>query len=218
VRPKWKGQQKVLWTEIKKETGRWKSRWKVRDLPADERHSRAVLDFLSTTDVGRLVPAPVEEDAQSETLEWQFRERSEREEVRRREAEELGEGGEEQPLFLPTPSFMVSTEEEWSHEGDVPLPFFSLSFVMSFLIFLGAPYHHLGTGLGRGQRKACNVPPLRRETVEKVRRHSLYGLNASMIKQKKKRKRIASCDSSDSNINVRGLLKLSIWWTGYQWH
>jgi hypothetical protein len=28
------------------------------------------------------------------------------------EAEELGTGGEEHPLFLPTPSFMASTEEE----------------------------------------------------------------------------------------------------------
>jgi hypothetical protein len=28
------------------------------------------------------------------------------------EAEELGAGGEEQPLFLPTPSFMAATEEE----------------------------------------------------------------------------------------------------------
>ena len=32
------------------------SRWKIRDLLADERCSQAVLDFLSTTDVGRLVP------------------------------------------------------------------------------------------------------------------------------------------------------------------
>jgi hypothetical protein len=23
----WKAQQKILWTEVKKETGRWKSRW-----------------------------------------------------------------------------------------------------------------------------------------------------------------------------------------------
>jgi hypothetical protein len=38
----------------------------VRDLLAEERCSRAVLDFLATTDVGRLVPAPVDEDAQSE--------------------------------------------------------------------------------------------------------------------------------------------------------
>jgi hypothetical protein len=35
----------------------------------------------------------------------------EREEVRRVEVEELGAGGEEQPLFLPTPSFMASAEE-----------------------------------------------------------------------------------------------------------
>jgi hypothetical protein len=84
----------------------------MRDLPADKRCSRAVLDFLSTTDVGRLVPAPVEEDTQSEASEWELQERSEREEERRQEAEELGAGGEEQPLFLPTPSFMASVEEE----------------------------------------------------------------------------------------------------------
>jgi hypothetical protein len=58
-----------LWTEVRKETGSWKSRWKVRDLLADERCTRAVLDFLSTRDVGRLVPAPAEEDAQSEVSE-----------------------------------------------------------------------------------------------------------------------------------------------------
>jgi ribonuclease HI len=39
----WKEQQKTLWAEVRKETGRWKSRWKVRDLLADERRSRAVL-------------------------------------------------------------------------------------------------------------------------------------------------------------------------------
>jgi hypothetical protein len=63
-----------LWVKVRKETGRWKSRWKVRDLMADERYSRAVLDFLSTTDVGRLAPALVEEDAQSEASEWELRE------------------------------------------------------------------------------------------------------------------------------------------------
>ena len=36
---------------------RMKSRWKIWDLLADRRCSQAVLDFLSTTDVGRLVPA-----------------------------------------------------------------------------------------------------------------------------------------------------------------
>jgi len=50
--PEWKPQQKILWVEVKKETGRWKDRWKVRDLLADGRCSRAALDFLSSTDVG----------------------------------------------------------------------------------------------------------------------------------------------------------------------
>jgi hypothetical protein len=77
VCPVWKDQQKILWAEVKKEIGRWKSHWKVRDLLADERCSRAVLDFLSTTDVGRPVPAPGE-DAQSEASEWELRERRER--------------------------------------------------------------------------------------------------------------------------------------------
>ena len=81
-----------------KESGRRKSRRKTQDLLADGRCSQAVLDFLSTTDVGRLVPAG--DDAGSEVSEW---ERREREEEWRVEAEELG-AGEEPPLFLPMPS------------------------------------------------------------------------------------------------------------------
>jgi hypothetical protein len=70
-----------------------------------------VLEFLTTTDVGRRVPPPAENDAQSDASEWELRERREREEGRRVESEELGAWGEEQPLFLPT-SFMASAEEE----------------------------------------------------------------------------------------------------------
>ena len=73
VCPGWKAQQKILWAEVKKETGKWKDRWKVRDVLADGRCSRAVLDFLSTTDVGRRVPAE-EEDAVSEVSEAELRE------------------------------------------------------------------------------------------------------------------------------------------------
>jgi hypothetical protein len=68
----WREQQRILWAEVRKETGRWKSRWRVRDLLADERCNKAVLDFVSTTDVGRLVPAPIEEDTQSEASEWKL--------------------------------------------------------------------------------------------------------------------------------------------------
>ena len=109
--PEWKAQQKILWAEVQKETGRWKSRWKIRDLLADGRCGQAVLDFLSSTDVGRLVPPLGETDAESEVSEWELRERREREEERRAEAEE-GCTGAELPLFLPTPSFMATADEE----------------------------------------------------------------------------------------------------------
>jgi len=72
--PKWQPQQKILWAEVKKETGRWNDRWKVRDLLADRRCSRAVLGFLSTTDVGRWVPGAEEEDAVSAVSELEVRE------------------------------------------------------------------------------------------------------------------------------------------------
>jgi hypothetical protein len=68
-------------------------------------------DFLSTTDVGRRVPSPVEDDAESEASERERRERREREEERRVEAGELGAEAEE-PLFLPTPVFMAPVEGE----------------------------------------------------------------------------------------------------------
>jgi len=86
----------------------------AHELFAEPGASQAVLDFLSSTDVGRTVPA-VEEggDAESEASEWELRERAEREEERR--AEEHGvedEGREEHRLFLPTPPFMAPAEAE----------------------------------------------------------------------------------------------------------
>ena len=114
--PEWKIEQKILWAEVQKETGRWKSRWTVWDLLADGRCGQAVLDFLCSTDVGRLVPPLDEGDAGSEVSEWELRERREREEEREAEAEELGAAGElgagEPPLFLPTPSFVASADED----------------------------------------------------------------------------------------------------------
>ena len=58
-------------------------------------------------------PLAEEGDAASEVSEWELRERREREEERRAEAEALGAEdeagtGEELPLFPPTPSFMAS--------------------------------------------------------------------------------------------------------------
>jgi hypothetical protein len=51
--PRWKLQQKTLWAEVRRDTGRGKNRCKIRDLLADERCTRAVLGFLRTTKVGR---------------------------------------------------------------------------------------------------------------------------------------------------------------------
>ena len=111
--PEWKAQREILWAEVRKESGSGEDRCKIRNLLADGRCSQAVPDFLSTTDVGRLVPA--EEDAGSEVSEVGCRERREREEERRAEAEELGVAEElaarEGPLFPPTPSFMATAEE-----------------------------------------------------------------------------------------------------------
>jgi len=74
VCPEWKMQQKILWAKVQKETGRWKSRWMVRDLLADGRCGQVVLDFLSSTDVGRLAPPLEESDAGSEVSEAELRE------------------------------------------------------------------------------------------------------------------------------------------------
>jgi hypothetical protein len=82
----------------------------VRDLLADPKCSQPVLDIHSTAVVGRRTP-PTAEDAESEISEWELRERRERDEERRAEAEELGAEVEER-LFLPTPAFMASAEAE----------------------------------------------------------------------------------------------------------
>jgi hypothetical protein len=75
--PHWKAQRKILWAEMWKETGRAKNRLKIREPFADERCSRAILDFLATTDVGRRIQDTAEEAAQSEMSE-EIREREEK--------------------------------------------------------------------------------------------------------------------------------------------
>jgi len=109
--PRWRKEQRTLWKEVWKETGKGRRWWKAHELFADRRCSRAVLDFLASTEVGKTVPA-VEEDTGSEASEWELQERAEREEERRAEAEALGMEVEEPPLFLPTPTFMASAEAE----------------------------------------------------------------------------------------------------------
>jgi hypothetical protein len=73
---------------VQSETGRGKDRL---DFFADERCSQTILDFLATTDVGRRIPDPAKEDAQSEVSE--LREREDEAEERSHEVKELGAGG-----------------------------------------------------------------------------------------------------------------------------
>jgi len=137
VCPLWKPQQKILWAQVGKETGRWKDRWKIKDLLADGRCSRAVLDFLYSTDVGRRMPLLEGGDAGSQASEWELRERRELEGEQEAEVVELGAvggrgAGEELPLFLPTPSFMASADEEYGRDAFPLLPSFVISLVRIF--------------------------------------------------------------------------------------
>jgi len=112
--PRWKKEQRTLWEEVYKETGRGRERWKAHELFAESACSQSVLDFLSSTEVGKIAPAEKEDDAESEASERELRERAEQEEEKRAEelvAEDVGDGGEHR-LFLPTPSFMASAETE----------------------------------------------------------------------------------------------------------
>ena len=111
--PRWKKEQKDLWEEVWKETRKGREWWKVHELFAERTCSQALLDFLSSTDIGKIMPAdPEGDDAESEASEWELRERAEQEEERRVEVETLGMEVEEPPLFLPTPPFMASEEGE----------------------------------------------------------------------------------------------------------
>jgi hypothetical protein len=78
----------------------------------------------------------------------ELRERRERDLERRAEAEELRTEVEE-PLFLPTPAFIASAEEDQGVRNAFCCSFLlvyrSLSFVISLLRLLS-----LGTGLGGG--------------------------------------------------------------------
>jgi hypothetical protein len=79
--PPLEGPAEILREEVLQATGRRKNRSRIRDLFADERCSQAILDFLSTTDVGRRVGLDrAVEEAQSEASESELREREAREE------------------------------------------------------------------------------------------------------------------------------------------
>jgi len=61
----WQSQQNAMWALVATETKCRKRRWKMVELFADERCSESILEFLRTTDVGRMVPPP-RADSESE--------------------------------------------------------------------------------------------------------------------------------------------------------
>ena len=140
-----------------KETGRGKYRFEIRDLVADVRCSQAVLDFLSAADVGRRIPAPAEEDAQSEALECGRRERQDRE-----DAEEVCAGGEEQPLFLSRLPWRRRRREP----GGRLLLFFSFAFPLPFS-FVNSLVRSIAFGavLGEGGRSKVEVRTVARNRI-----------------------------------------------------
>ena len=75
----------------------------MRDLMADGRCSRAVLDLLSSTDVGRRVLAETDDDAVSTVSQLEVREWLEEQGAGAAKADAGGT-----PLFLPTLDFMAS--------------------------------------------------------------------------------------------------------------
>ena len=170
--PKWRKQQRTLWKEVRKETGKGRRWWNDHEPFADRRCSQAVLNFLTSTEVGKTVPA-VEEDARSEASEWELQERAEREEERRAEAEALGIEEEEHPLFLPTPPLHGIGGRG---VGGV------FSFVLFFSRFLG--------GLGGGHKGSLHCAALRglRPGNGLYPRHDLDRSHTSYDKTKKKKK------------------------------
>src|SRR5258705_7286085 len=70
--PAWREQQKALWKEVRKKTKRGRDRFRMADLFADERCSKAVLRFLETTGVGKAVPKerPTEEDGDASAVDY----------------------------------------------------------------------------------------------------------------------------------------------------
>jgi len=134
-------------------SGKWESRFKLRDLLADRRCSQAVLDFLSATYAGRLVRL---RKTQGVRRRSENPGSGEREGERRVEAEELGAEGEGQ--CVPPHALLYGVRRRGVGDGHC----FLCSFLLSFpLWFPWCASHLLATGLGRWRTGAFNVLPLR---------------------------------------------------------
>jgi len=98
---------------VKEGTGQAKDRFEISELFADERCSKAILDFLATTEVGRTAGSPVaDKEPGSEASEWEKRERVAEEE------RALGEGAEGLSIiFSFSFSFLFHVKHRKAEEG-----------------------------------------------------------------------------------------------------
>ena len=78
--PHWNRSQNVQRAEVRSEAGSGKDQQKILALFADARCSQMMWNIVATTEVGRPALKLAEEDASSEVLEWELRERNESEE------------------------------------------------------------------------------------------------------------------------------------------
>ena len=109
-----------------------------------------MLDSLTATDVGRLVP-PVEEDgAGSQMSEWELRERREREEEQEAEVEELGAAarapGKNYRYSYPRPP-------SWHRQARSRGTGCAFLCFFPFVKFLGRVYSFLGQAWAEGKEK-----------------------------------------------------------------
>jgi len=186
VCPEWKVQQKVLWVEVQKETGRWKSRWKIRDLLADKRCRKAVLDFLTATDVGRLVP-PVEEDGAGARRQNGSSEsgRSGKRNRRRRQRSWVL-----RKARAPERNYRCSypRRPSWHRQARSRETGCAFLYFFPFVKFLGRVYFYSWDRPGRRAKGSLQrAATADRKTGQNLRRHDLYRPNASTIKQIKYR-------------------------------
>ena len=141
--------QKIMWEEVRKETGRWKDRWKIRDLLADERCSQVVLDFLAREGGCRL------RRTLSEASEREFQERRERDEEKEAEVEELGARGGDLVLGR---SCRCSYPRPHSWHRQTRSRGWATLLLLFPLLFPWGAAISLGQAWAEGKRGACNVP------------------------------------------------------------
>ena len=136
-----------------KETTRGKRRWKAHEHFADQRCGQALLAFLASTDVGKVVPA-ADEEAGSETSEGELWERRDREDGGRR-WRHWGPGGKRRCSYPLYPSW----HGRGRNRGRARFTLLSFPFFPLFLFLVRSL--RLGIGLGGGHRETCNEPPSR---------------------------------------------------------